>query len=435
MKFYDRKKELEVLQKTESLSNNISQMTFIVGRRRIGKTRLIKEAYNDKQLLYFFVSKKSERLLCEEYSSIIENVLNKKIIGKLTNFREIFEYIMALAENKQMNVAIDEFQEFKNINPAIYSDMQNIWDDYKLKSKINLILSGSIYSMMSKIFENAKEPLYGRADKKIVLSHFDVETLKEIYTEYAEYDAYNFISFYAITGGVAKYTELLCNEKAMSLDKMLDLIVSDGSFFLNEGRDVLIEEFGKDYHIYFSILSLISDSKTSRSEIESILEKSVGGYLEKLEKEYRIIKRQKPAFSKPKTKNIKYFIDDNFLNFWFRFIYKNSSAIEIKNFGYVKNYIIRNFNTFLGKILEKYFKEKLALSGEFSYIDSYWDKKSENEIDIVALNETEKRAVLVETKLNKDKINLRLLKNKGKKLESYLQNYEVEYKGLGFEDV
>jgi len=434
MRFYDRKGELEILQKAESLSKKASQMTFIVGRRRIGKTRLIKEAFNKKRFLYFFVSKKSEKLLCEEYSSIIENVLNKKIIGKLTSFREIFEYIMVLGENEQINIVIDEFQEFKNINPSVYSDMQNIWDAYKLKSKVNLMLAGSVYSMMSKIFEDAKEPLYGRADKKIVLSHFDIETLKEIYTEYAAFNPCDFIGFYAITGGIAKYIELLCNEKAMSLNKMIDLIVSDGSFFLNEGRDVLIEEFGRDYHTYFSILSLISDSKTSRSEIESILEKSVGGYLEKLEKEFCIIKRQKPVFSKPQTRNIKYFIDDNFLNFWFRFIYKNSSAIEIKNFDYVKKYIVRNFNTFLGKILEKYFKEKLALSDEFSYIGSYWDKKGENEIDIVALNEFKKRAVLIEVKLNKDKINLQLLKNKVKKLENYLQNYKVQYKGLSLED-
>lgn len=435
MRFYGRKSELEILRKAEGLSHKASQMTFIAGRRRIGKTRLIKEAFNDKKLLYFFVSKKSERLLCEEYSSIIENVLNKRIIGKLTSFRELFEYIMVLAENEQITVAIDEFQELRKINPAIYSDMQNIWDNYKLKSRINLILCGSIYSMMSKIFEDAKEPLYGRADKKIALSHFNVETLKEIYTEYAEFNPHDFIAFYAITGGVAKYVELLCNENAVILDKMLDLIVSDGSFFLNEGRDVLIEEFGKDYHIYFSILSLISNSKTSRSAIESILEKSVGGYLEKLEKEYRIIKRQKPVFSKPNTRNIKYFIDDNFLNFWFRFIYKNASAIEIKNFGYVKNGIVRNFNTFSGKILEKYFRDKLALSGEFSTIGSYWDRKNENEIDIVALNEFKKTVLLVEVKLQKDRINLQLLNNKRGKLDSHLQNYRVEYKGLSLEDV
>lgn len=435
MKFYNRETELKILRTTENLSKESSVMTFITGRRRIGKTRLIKEAFKDRNLLYFFVSKKSEKLLCEEYSSIIENTLNTKVIGKLQSFKDVFEYIMMIGREKQINLALDEFQEFKNINPSVYSEIQNIWDSYKEKSKVNLVLSGSIYSIMHKIFEDKKEPLYGRADKKIILGPFDVNTLKRIYKDYEKFNPYDFISFYAITGGIAKYVELLCKQRALKFDKMIEMVIDDGSFFLNEGRDVLVDEFGKDYHIYFSILSLIASSKTSRSEIESILEKSVGGYLENLEKEYMLIKKMRPAFAKEKTKNVKYVIDDNFLNFWFRFIYKNSSAIEIKNFNYVRKYVKRDFNTFLGKILEKYFKEKLMLSDEFSYIGSYWDRKGENEIDIIALNEIEKRALLAEVKLDKSKINLKILKKKAEKVLPHLKGYKIEYKGFGLGDV
>ncbi len=435
MKFYNRETELKILRTTENLSKESSVMTFITGRRRIGKTRLIKEAFKDRNLLYFFVSKKSEKLLCEEYSSIIENTLNTKVIGKLQSFKDVFEYIMMIGREKQINLALDEFQEFKNINPSVYSEIQNIWDSYKEKSKVNLVLSGSIYSIMHKIFEDKKEPLYGRADKKIILGPFDVNTLKRIYKDYEKFNPYDFISFYAITGGIAKYVELLCKQRALKFDKMIETVIDDGSFFLSEGRDMLVDEFGKDYHIYFSILSLIASSKTSRSEIESILEKSVGGYLENLEKEYMLIKKMRPAFAKEKTKNVKYVIDDNFLNFWFRFIYKNSSAIEIKNFNYVRKYVKRDFNTFLGKILEKYFKEQLMLSDEFSYIGSYWDRKGENEIDIIALNEIEKRALLAEVKLDKSKINLKILKKKAEKVLPHLKGYKIEYKGFGLEDV
>jgi len=101
-------------------------MTFIVGRRRVGKTRLIKEAYKDKNLLYLFVSKKSESLLCDEYTRLISEKLGKKVIGKLSNFKEVFEYILSLGESEQINVAIDEFQEIYNINPSIFSDIQNL---------------------------------------------------------------------------------------------------------------------------------------------------------------------------------------------------------------------------------------------------------------------------------------------------------------------
>ncbi|MGA1862115.1 ATP-binding protein [Deferribacter thermophilus] len=435
MKFYNREKELELLKKAEQNSYESSFMTFIVGRRRVGKTRLIKEAFKGKKLLYFFVAKKNEKLLCEEYKAIIENVLGKKIIGQITKFKEIFEYLMNIGESEQINIAIDEFQEFQTINPSVYSDMQNIWDEYKLKSKVNLVLSGSIYSLMSKIFEDSKEPLFGRADRKIVLEPFDVNTLKEIYTDYSMLNAKDFVSFYAITGGMAKYIEILCNEMALSLDRMIDMVFCDGSFFLDEGREVLIGEFGKDYHTYFSILSLIAGSKTSRSEIESVLEKSVGGFLEKLEKDYRIIKRVQPVFSKPNTRNVKYEIIDNFLSFWFTFVYKNLSAVEIKNFHYLKKYTIKYLDQFLGKKLEKYFKEKLALTNQYSMIGSYWDKKGENEIDIVAVNEMGKRALIAEVKLNKNKINLQKLKEKSKDILKFLKGYDIEYKGFSLEDV
>lgn len=435
MKFYNREKELGLLRDAEKKAFNASQMTFIVGRRRIGKTRLIKEAFDAKNLIYFFVAKKSEKLLCEEYTRIIENKTGKKIIGTLKTFKEIFEYLMQLSENTQLNIAIDEFQEFYNINPSIYSDMQNIWDSYKDKSKVNLILSGSIYSLMAKIFEEQKEPLYGRADKKIILSPFDIKTLKQIYSDYTNVKPFDFLCFYAITGGIAKYIELLCNEKALTLEKILDVVFSDGSFFISEGKDILIEEFGRDYNVYFSILSLIAGSKTSRSEIESILEKSVGGYLDKLENEYKIIKRLTPAFSKKGTKNVKYVIDDNFLNFWFTFVYKNFSAIEIKNFDYVKNIAVKNFDNFIGKVLERYFKEKLAQSGDFSYIGSYWDSKGENEIDIIALNEMKKKALIAEVKLNKNRISLNILKKKSEKIRDFIKDYKIEFAAYGLEDV
>jgi len=124
---------------------------------------------------------------------------------------------------------------------------------------------------------------------------------------------------------------------------------------LDEGKNLLIEEFGKEYTTYFSILSLISSSKTARSEMESILEKNIGGYLDRLENEYSIIKKVKPIFAKEGSRTVKYEIIDNFFNFWFRFIYKYKSTIEIENYEYVKEIIKRDFSTYSGRFLEKYF--------------------------------------------------------------------------------
>jgi len=331
---------------------------------------------------------------------------------------------------------IDEFQEFGKINNSLFSEMQNIWDSYKNESKLNLVLCGSIYSMMKKIFENSKEPLFGRATSRLHIKPFDISTIKEIFGEYnPKYTPDDLLAFYTITGGVAKYVEQIVKAKAFTKEKIINLLFQDGSFFINEGRDVLIDEFGKDYGNYFSILSLIASSKTERSHIEDILMMPVGGYLDRLENEYNIIKRIRPFGAGQGSRYNKYVIEDNFLNFWFRFIYKFRSAVEIGNLDYIKQIVNRDYETFSGIVLEKYFKSQLIDSKEFSDIQGYWDRKGENEIDIVAVNDLEKRILFCEVKRNKQKINLPLLQQKAESILKKYPHYKTEFKGLSMEDM
>ncbi|MEA1916870.1 MAG: ATP-binding protein [Campylobacterota bacterium] len=434
MKFYNREKELKNLMDIEESSKESSKMTVIIGRRRIGKTKLIQEAYKKK--IYLFVSKKNEALLCEEFISIIQNSLNVKIFGQIGKFKELFEYLMELATTRHFTLVIDEFQEFIQINGSIYSDMQNIWDNYKDSSQMNLILSGSIYSLMKKIFEDKKEPLFGRANNKIHLKPFSVKTIKEILKEnYPEYTNDDLLSFYILSGGVAKYVEIIVDKSAFTIALQLELIFDEYSLFLEEGKNLLIEEFGKEYTTYFSILSLIASSKTSRVEIESILGKNVGGYLDRLENEYTVIKRVKPIFAKEGSRTLKYEIIDNFFNFWFRFIYKYKSAIEIENYEYVKDIVKRDYTMYSGRFLEKYFIEKLKLSNNFSDIGTYWERGNQNEIDIVCVNDEKKSLLIAEVKRQSKKIDVNILRQKSLKLVSKYKKYKVDYVAYSLDDM
>ena len=216
---------------------------------------------------------------------------------------------------------------------------------------------------------------------------------------------------------------------------ILNTIFKENSYFLDEGRDVLIDEFGKDYGNYFSILSLIASSKTERGEIESILEMPVGGYLDKLENEYNIIKRARPFGAKEGSRSNKYLIEDNFLNIWFRFIYKFRSAVEIGNLEYVRNIVERDYEVYSGIVLEKYFRAKMIDSKEYSDIQGYWNSKGEDEIDIVAVNDFEKYLLFCEVKRNPKKISLALLENKAKELIKKFPKYNVEFRGLSLNDM
>ena len=436
MKFYNRENELSLLRNTRILSKESAKMTFIVGRRRIGKTSLAVKAFEQQTFIYLFVARKNEALLCMEFINEIENALQTKILGEFKTFSKLFEYLLIEAQTKPFTLIIDEFQEFYHINTSVFSDMQRLWDKYKDTSRINLVLSGSVFSLMKKIFENSKEPLFGRANERIHLKPFTVEILKYILNDLnPDSGKDDLLAFYTLTGGVAKYIELFVDKSAYTLDSMLGEIFRENSLLIEEGKNLLIEEFGKEYTTYFSILSLIASSKTSRSDIESILGKNIGGYLDRLEKEYQLITTVRPINAKPGSRNQKYLIEDNFLSFWFRFIYKYRSAIEIGNYSYVKQIVVRDFNTYSGLFLEKYFREKLANSGKYSRIGKYWERGNQNEIDIVAADEWNKKLFIAEIKRNKNKINIEVLKSKTGKLLDSFPGYQVDFKALSLEDM
>lgn len=436
MKFYNREKEIAVLHITREQSEQVAQMTVMLGRRRIGKTSLLVHAFQNTECLYFFIAKKSEALLCAEFTEEIMRKLQIPLFGTLKTFREVFGFLMELAKTRHFTLIIDEFQEFSTVNPSVFSEMQNSWDSHKEKSKINLILCGSVYAMMTHIFENAKEPLFGRATQRIHLKPFDLDTLKKILRDQnPAHTNEDLLTFYLITGGVAKYVELLVNHKALTHNTILNEVFAESSLFLEEGKNVLIDEFGKDYGNYFSILSLIASGKTSRVEIESILEIQTGGFLERLENQFGLIKKFRPILAKPSSRSVKYTMEDNFLSFWFRFIYKNRSAVEARNLAYIKEIVFRDYATYSGNILEKYFIEKLKAEQNFDLIGSYWERKHQNEIDIIAVNDLKKEILIAEVKRNPKNISINKLKEKSQSILQQFKGYKVDFKGYSIDDM
>ena len=435
MKFYNRQKELELLKEADRLKSNHSVMTLLIGRRRVGKTRLVLQNYSSDRVVYLFVSKKDEHLLCEEFANEITSQLEVKLFGQIRSFEELFEYIFELGLTKKFTLIIDEFQELGKISPSIYSTIQKLWDLNKNRTNIHFIACGSIYSLMKKIYEDKNEPLFGRADFKIDLKPLKVRVLKNILQDYDKYTNENLLDFYTITGGIAKYIELFVLYEAFDFESMLDKICDSNSLFLQEGKNRLIEEFGKEYGTYFSILSLIASSKTSKSEIESILERNISGHLARLENDYNIIKSIKPIGSKVNSKVQKYEINDNFLAFWFRFIYKYQSLIEAENFTRLKEIIKRDFSTFKGKYLEKLFIEILKEKEIYTTIGNYWERGNKNEIDIVAIDDIDKKILFCEVKLSSKRLNKNDLILKSQNLLKKYGHYEVEYKLLCVDDI
>lgn len=439
MKFFDRKQEIEKLRRLEDLSYEVAQLTVLSGRRRIGKTSLVREAYKDKELLYFFVARKTESELCETFMASINDTLGIPIVGQVKRFADVFRYVMQLAKTRHITLMIDEFQEFYKVNPSIYSEMQDIWDSNKGEAKINLIVCGSVNSLINKIFRDKKEPLYGRQTDMMRLRAFTPSVLKEVMAEYRpDYTKEDLLALYLFTGGVAKYVELLVDKRCLTLSSILDVLFERDSYFISEGKNMLIEEFGKEYGTYFSIVSLIAQGRNTRGEIEDMLNVEIGGYMKKLIEDYELVAKQQPLFEQSANKGVHYAVQDHFLRFWFRFIYKYSYMLEAGGHNRLRQLVERDYTSYSGKVLEAWFRDCFIESEGYTRIGYWHDRRGENEIDIIAADEIERKVTFCEVKRQEKELDMSILRSKA---ETFLQStgkfkkFEIIYRGVSMEDM
>lgn len=408
MRFYDREIELKELREVQNIAfNNHSQMTAIMGRRRIGKTTLVKKSCEDSTMLYLFVTRTTEKELCQIFAVEISKTLDVFVPKGISRFVEIFEIIMQAGRNQQFTLFIDEFQEFSRINPSVYSGLQDVWDRYKDETHVHFVAGGSVQTMMHKVFLEYGEPLYGRCDSIIKLKGLSPSVLKTIIKDYyPKYANDDLLALYVLTGGVPKYIELFVDRDHLTVDKMIDQVFQPNSPFLEEGNILLIQEFGKDYGTYFAILSAIASGfKTSGEIADAVGLDSVNGHLSKLEEDYELIVKKRPILAKPGSQTVRYELHDNYLKFWFRYVYKYQSYVQSGMLEALTELVKEDYDTYSGWLLEKYFRELLEERHEYHIIGSWWENirkstENPNEIDIVAIKPGNKEAFVAEVKRN-----------------------------------
>ena len=437
MKFYDREIEINILKENELQSRKSAVFTVLMGRKRVGKTTLITTALKDFDYAYLFVSKDNEAVLCQKFQQTLEEQLGIHIYGSISHFRDLFEVIMKESLKRHFTIIFDVFQTLYKVNPAIFSEIQDLWDRYHRDSHLYLITSGSIQSLMKRIFENENEPLYGRPTSKLTLQPFSISVIKEIFKDHCpDYKNEDLLCLYMITGGVAKYIELLMDAGCYTKEKMLNYVCRQDSYFLSEGRDIMNQEFSDESATYFSILQLIAGGMTKRSEIDGAMQKDMGVYLHNLEKNYLMVSRLKPLLAKPNSKVTAYEISDQFLRFWFRFVWPYQSLVERRQLSLLRQNIGQHYEQFTGRTLEQYFQAQAMETGRYSRVGNWWDRKGKNEIDMIALNEFDHTGMIAEIKRNSRKISLIELQAKVEVLPpKTFGEYIFSLCGLSIEDM
>lgn len=403
MRFYDRNIELERLKKASNLARNSAQMTTIIGRRRVGKTELAVKFLEDvKDGVYFFVSRKKIFSLVSEFGDGLRHI-NPSVIGETSSMDEFLKILFETAMAKPIVVVFDEFQNFKYVDSSVFSIFQKFWDEYHKKAKIHLVFIGSMISMMEKIFSGRKEPLFGRATMRIEIPPLSPGTLTLILKDWNCLSPSRLLDFFTVFGGTPKYYSIVDSYKftASPIEEILgELVLNKSGILYKEVYDILIEEFGKKYQTYFTILQAIASSKNTISEIANACGMAVNvtsKYMDELLNYYKIIERWVPFGSKKATSRMGlYFISDEFIKFWFRYVYRYESLIELKRDRDVLEYVKADFNNLRGMAFEKLVKETLieinsrnAFPFQFEKIGRYWDRKGETEIDVLLQNGNE----------------------------------------------
>ena len=414
MKFFGRREEIEELRKSRELSHRFAQFTVITGRRRVGKTELVKEALRDGKddFVYLLITRQAEKTLCADLQKSVVDALGHRLTihGKCTRLIELVEEVFKAAEEKPLTLVLDELQEMDRINPSFFGALQGVWDEHHNTAKVNLVVSGSVNRLMNKIFFTYGEPLYGRNTGHLKVAPFPVSLLKEIFASFSPgYSNEDLLALWTFTGGVARYVELLMTSGAYTRDDMIDAIFGRLTAFAEEGKIILMEEFGNDYATYFSILSSIAAGRTRFSEIGNDLGMDVGTYVANLNERYELIARTMPVFAKKGGKNSAYHIEDCFFRFWFRFMFKYQSLISLGRWQQLREIVRRDFPAFSGYALERYFHWKFAAESAYTVMGPWWDRKGENEIDLVCEDEIAGTINFYEVKVDRarfDKDNL-----------------------------
>ena len=434
MKFYDRESELAVLRETAGLSRTVSQFTVILGRRRIGKTTLMLKGAEGTRSVYLFISRKSEPVLCGDLQQTVRES-GIDIPGRIERFGDLLRALMLHSVHEPITVMIDEFQNLEHVNPSVFGDIQEVWDLLKDRAHINLVVSGSVHSMMVRIFEDSREPLFRRSTRKLEVGPFRTSVLKGILKDHnPSYGHTDLLALYMLTGGVPQYVEVLMDAGAVTRRGMLRFALSPGSVFLREGDELMNSEFGRDNRVYMSMLQLMASGVTKRSELEGILDTSAGEYLRRLESEYGLVRRELPMITGDARLG-RWAVSDMYLAFYFRYVQPNLSFVESGRTDLLERAVMRDIESYEGRVLESYLRQRIREEWTYTSVGGYWNRKGDVEIDIVVLDDVERTAKLIEVKRSPAKLDMPGLRGKADTLEGLLKGYDVELMGMSPEDM
>lgn len=421
--FVDREKEMEFL--NEEYERDNSSLVILYGRRRVGKTALASAFMKNKNALYFLVTEESEMQNRNAFKDAVADFCNNELLksAKIENWEILFKTLCEKSKKEKLLLVIDEFQYLGKSSPAFPSIFQKIWDTILKNQNIMVILCGSLISMMESQTLNYTSPLYGRRTGQIKLKQIPFSYYNQFFPDKSRKEL---IEYYSVTGGVPKYIELFYDSEGIysAIDKN---ILSKSSFLYDEPNFLLQREV-TEVGSYFSVIKAIAAGNQKLSKIAGSLELKQTGLTKYLKTliDLDILEREVPITEEnpEKSKRGLYKIKDNFILFWFKFIYPNLSFIESGYSGLAMKKIKSNLiDGHISYVYEDICIEEMwKLNAEnkwnfiFDKVGRWWNNNTE--IDIVAFDSTGKDIIFGECKYWEGKVGINVLTSLEEKAKS-----------------
>jgi uncharacterized protein len=432
--FFDREEELSFLKK--HYETGAAEFIVLYGRRRVGKTELVLNFSNDKSHIYFLADRRPELQLIQELKLSMSRYLNNESFAKLAikDWVELFEEFTKWNKNEHVVVAIDEFPILIESNRAVTSVFQKIWYQNLKNTPVMLILLGSSIARMETEVLNYRSPLYGRRTGQWKLEPMALIDTKPFFPKY-DFEA--LLHVYGCLGGVPAYLQKF-NPQLDFWDNVNQKILSKGEFLYEEAEFLLREEL-REPRNYSAILNALAQGATSYGEIlnQTGMDKGMLSKYASVLEDLNFIKRVYPMNAKPKPRKGQYIISDNYLNFWFKYVFPNRTELEAGNTEPILEKVRKDYNTYLGHTFEQTvldilteMQKKRKMPFAFTEIGRWWYK--ETEIDIVATDNENLTATFLEVKWSAvgKRDSQRILDNLKAKAEQFRGNHKQEKYGI-----
>ena len=381
-----------------------SRALLLTGRRGTGKTSLVVRGFAaGPARFYLYVNPLMTREgNLEAFWRVNDETLGLKgIRAGFPSFAALLRFVLEHSDSEPTVLVVDECQHLASLEPDFFAEWRKIWKELRKKTKTLLVFIGSDGTALRSLLENPDAKRFFEKAEWRELPSFGARTVKRLLKELRpDCLPEDWLTLLFLTGGVPHYVKAMLEAGATDAAAMLRFALKPEGLFMREGERFLRDEFRDDCAVYFETLARIAEGATRRSEIlASFRERNVESQLYKLEHHFRLIRREEPLGGVATNRGYRFALTDPFFIFWFRFIHLNRALLEQgKEERLLEKTVAVLPDILYGTTLRNAWKDALRESGEYAEVGSWWDRRGENEIDVVAVNPTKKEILFGEVR-------------------------------------